>query len=62
MFRCFNPSPHLIAGQTAKGKKNFIPTPNVTGSWPAQNNKRFYDKELRIQSGLLMNPLSQIKF
>lgn len=61
-FGCLNPPLHLITGQTAKGKKHFISTANMTGSWPAENNKRFDDKDLRLQSGLLMNPLSEITF
>lgn len=59
-FRCFNSSPHLITGQTGKGEKPFIPTSNMTGPSPAWN-KRFH-KELRIQLGLGMNPLSEIRF
>jgi len=50
-----------MTGQRAKGKKHFVPSSNMTGFWPAQSNKRFYDKQLRIQAGLLMNT-SEIKF
>lgn len=39
-FRCFNPPPHVVTGQTAKGEKHLIPASSMTGSWPARNNKR----------------------
>lgn len=52
---------HLPIKLLGRQPKVRITTSNMTGSWPTQNNKRFY-KELRIQSGLITNPLSEIRF